>query len=105
MESYLSKAAAIIALICFLVVGSAVAAILGQDSVPAAGVAAMTAPTDSAEAVVPNRESKADRLIVAAIAPDPAPSEPSDTSPAEPLRQTLAPTASTEAEAPTEVPK
>jgi hypothetical protein len=104
MESYLSKAVTIIALTCFLVVGSAVAAILGQDSVPAAGVAAMVAPSIPAQAVVSNRESKADRLTVAALAPDPAPAEePTATIPDEPLRQAFAPTASTEVEGSKEI--
>jgi hypothetical protein len=50
------------------------------------------APSTFAQGVVPNRESKADRLTVAAVAPDPAPPEPSGTIPAEPLRQALAAT-------------
>jgi hypothetical protein len=89
MENSLSKAVTIVALTCFLVVGAAAAAILGRESVPAAG-AAMMAPSTFAQGVVPNRESKADRLTVAAVAPDPAPPEPSGTIPAEPLRQALA---------------
>jgi hypothetical protein len=105
MESYLSKAVTIIALTCFLVVGSAVAAILGQDSVPAAGVAAMATPSIPAQAVVSNREGKADRLTVAALAPDPAPPEPTGTVPAQPLRQAFAPTPSPEAEAAREIYK
>ena len=86
MESSLSKAVTIVALTCFLVVGAAAAAILGRESVPAAGVAAV-APSSFAQGVVPNRESKADRLTVAAVAPDPAPPEQTATIPAEPLRQ------------------
>jgi hypothetical protein len=91
MESSLSKAVTIVALTCFLVVGAAAAAILGRESVPAAGVAAV-APSSFAQAVVPNRESKADRLTVAAIAPDPAPPEQTGTIPAEPLRPAFAAT-------------
>ena len=45
-----------------------------------------------AQGVVPNREGKADRLTVAAVAPDPARPEPSGTIPAEPLRQAFAAT-------------
>ena len=104
-ESYLSKAITITALTCFLVVGSAVAAILGQDSVPAAGITAMATPSVSTQAVVSNRESKADRLTVASIAPDPAPPEPAGTIPAEPLRQAFAPIPSAEAEASREISK
>jgi hypothetical protein len=79
----------ITALVCFLVVGAAAAAILGRDSIPAAG-AAMVAPSNFAQGAVPNRESKADKLTVAAVAPDPAPPEPASVIPAEPLRQAFA---------------
>ena len=105
MESYLTKAVTIIAMTCFLVVGSAVAAILGQDSVPAADVAAMTVGSIPAPAVVPNREGKADRLTVAALAPGPAAEQKTATIPDEPLRQAFAPTASTEAEGSREISK
>jgi hypothetical protein len=91
MESSLSKAVTIVALICFLVVGAAAAAILSRETAPAAGVAAL-APSSFAQSVVPNRESKADRLTVAAVAPDPAPSEQTGTISAEPLRQAFAAT-------------
>ena len=89
MESSLSKAVTIVALICFLVVGAAAAGILGRESVPVAGVAEV-APSSLAQAVVPNRESKADRLAVASVAPDPAPPEQTGAIPAEPLRQAFA---------------
>ena len=103
MESYLSKAVTIIALTCFLVVGSAVAAILGQDSVPAAGVAAMVAPSIPAQAVVPNRDSKGDRLTVAALEAEPAPAESTATTLEEPLRQAFAPTAFAETDGSKEI--
>jgi hypothetical protein len=48
--------------------------------------------------VVPNRESKADRLTVVAVAHEQAPSEPTGTLPSEPLRQAFAPTPSAEIE-------
>jgi hypothetical protein len=96
MEISLSKVVTIIALTCFLVVGAAVAAILDRDSVPAAGVAASASPAFAQ--VVSNREGKADRLVVAAIVPEPAPPEPTGVIPAEPLRQAFAPTASAEIE-------
>jgi hypothetical protein len=96
MESSLSKAVTILALTCFLVVGAAAAAILGRDSIPAAGVAA-SVPPDFAQ-VVSNRESKADRLTAAAASPEPAASEPTGAIPAEPLRQAFAPTTSAEIE-------
>ena len=97
MESCLSKAVIIVALTCFLVLGAAATAILGRESVPAAG-AAMVAPSTFAQGVVPNRESKADRLTVAAVAPDPAPPELTGTIPPDPLRQAFAATPSTEIE-------
>ena len=81
----------IIALVCFLVVGAAIAAILGRDSVPAAGDA-VVASSSFGQGAVPNRESKADKLTVAAVAPDPAPPEPASAIPAEPLRQAFAAT-------------
>lgn len=96
MESSLSKAVTIFALTCFLVVGAAAAAILGRDSMPAAEAAAST-PPDFAQ-VVSNRESKADRLTVAAVASEPAPAEPAGAIPPEPLRQAFAPTPSVEIE-------
>jgi hypothetical protein len=96
MESSLSKAVTIIALTCFLIVGAATAAILGRDSVPPAGIAASAPPVFAQ--VVSNRESKADRLTVASIPPDPAPSEPTGTIAPEPLRQAFAPTPPTEIE-------
>jgi hypothetical protein len=103
MESSLSKVVTIIALTCFLVIGAAAAAILGRDSVPAAGVAA-SAPLAFAQ-VVSNREGKADRLAIAAVAPDPVPSAPTGAIPAEPLRQALAATPSVEVEASGEASK
>lgn len=96
MESSLSKAVTIIALTCFLVVGAAAAAILSRDSVPAAGAAASMPPAFAQ--VVSNRESKADRLTVAAVAPELVPAEPTGTLPPEPLRQAFAPTPSAEIE-------
>ena len=96
MESSLSKVVTIFALTCFLVVGVAAAAILGRDSVPAAGAAASMPP--ASVQIVSNRESKADRLTVAAAAAEPAPSEPTGAIPLEPLRQAFAPTPSAEIE-------
>ncbi len=99
MESFLSKVVTIIALTCFLVVGAAAAAILGRDSIPAAGVAASVSPAFTQ--VVSNRESKADRLTVAAVAPpDPVPAEPTGAIAPEPLRQALAFAPAAETEAP-----
>ena len=43
METFLTRAITIVALTCFLVVGAAATAILGRDSVPAAGFALASA--------------------------------------------------------------
>ena len=80
----------IVALTCFLVVGAAATAILGRDSVPAARyeLASASAPVAGP---VSNRESKKDRLVVAALAAF----EPAQAAPvlSEPLRQAYASTA------------
>lgn len=85
----MTRVITIVALTCFLVVGAAATAILGRDSVPAtryelASVPAFTGP-------VSNKESKKDRLVVAALAAF----EPPQAAPvlSEPLRQAYASTA------------
>jgi hypothetical protein len=86
----------IIALTCFLLVGAAATSILGRDSVPAARfeVASPVVKTP-----VSNRESKKDRLAVAALAL--ASFEPPQTaSLSEPLRQAYASAAPADIEAP-----
>jgi hypothetical protein len=89
METFLTKAITIVALSCFLVVGAAATAILGRDSIPTAryelaSVPAVTGP-------VSNKESKKDRLVVAALAAfEPPQAAPV---PSEPLRQAYASTA------------
>jgi len=90
-ESSLSKAATIIALTCFLIIGSAAAAIFGRESIPAAG-AAIVASSVTTQAVVSNRASKSDRLTVASVAPDMAEPAVTGAIPAEPLRQAVAAT-------------
>jgi hypothetical protein len=102
MENSLSKAITIIALTGFLVVGAAAAAILGRESVPAAGAA--MEPSAMLQQAVPNRDSKGDRLTVAVVTAeatsDPAEAEPvrTDSIPNEPLRQAFAATSSAEIE-------
>jgi hypothetical protein len=87
-SSSLSKVVTIIALTCFLVVGAAAAAILGRDSVPAAGAAMVTASAAMPE-VVSNRQSKGDKLAVAVVVPPPV--ETTKTIPSDlPLRQAYA---------------
>jgi hypothetical protein len=86
----------IIALTCFLVVGAAAASILVRDSVPAARVE-MTGYV--VKPPVSNKESKKDRLAVAALAM--AAFEPPQTAGlSEPLRQAYASTAPADIEAP-----
>jgi hypothetical protein len=78
----------IVALTCFLVVGTAAAAILGRDGGPAAGVAAMV-PSTTPQAFVSNKEGKGDRLAVGPVTVEPT--EPMQTGaiPNEPLHEPL----------------
>lgn len=88
METLLTKVIMMVALTCFLVVGAAATSIFIQDSVPAAPPAlASVAPLP---APVSNKESKKDRLAVAAYAA--AAYEPPQATAAlsEPLRQAYA---------------
>jgi hypothetical protein len=80
------------------VLGAAAAAILARDSVPSAG-AAMEAPSAAMPVIVSNRQSKGDKLTVAALAPVP-PVETTQTStiPDVPLRQAYAETSPAEVE-------
>ena len=85
---------------CFLVIGAAAAAILGRESMPAAG-ASIIAPSATVLAIASNRESKGDKLTVAAVAAvavEPAEPAPSAAIPNEPMRQAFAATPSTEIE-------
>lgn len=84
----MTRVITIIALTCFLVVGAAATSILGRDSVPAARFELASAPVGNP---VSNRESKKDRLVVAATAALAA-FEPPQTTAAlsEPLRQAFA---------------
>jgi len=91
METFLTRAITIVALICILVVGAAATSILGRDSVPAAS-ADYAAPLPVAGNPVSNKQAKADKLAVvalatAAIEPQPAPAPQQLT---EPLRQAYA---------------
>lgn len=90
MEIFLNKAITIVALTCFLVVGAAATAILGRDSVPAARYELASVPA-AIQNPVSNKESKKDRLVVAALAAF----EPTQAAPvlSEPLRQAYASTA------------
>ena len=95
METFLTRAITIVALSCFLVVGAAATAILGRDSVPAAGfaLASASAVKDPVANPVSNKEAKKDKLAFATMAL--AAFEPPQTTAtlSEPLRQAYASTA------------
>ena len=90
METFLTRAITIVALTCFLVVGAAATAILGRDSVPLARYE--LASSSPEQNPVSNKESKKDKLAVAALAL--AAFEPQETTAtlSEPLRQAYAST-------------
>ena len=91
METGLTKVITIVALTCLLVAGAAATAILGRDSVPAAGFELASAP-DTFQNPVSNKESKKDKLAVVTMAL--AAFEPPQSAPvlSEPLRQAYAST-------------
>ena len=93
METFLTKTMTIVALICFFVVGAAVTAIIGRDSVPMAQPQLAAASAVAVQAPVSNKEGKKDRLAVVSYAA--AAYEPPQTTAAlsEPLRQAYASTA------------
>ena len=87
----------IVALTCFLVVGAAVTSILGRDSVPAARLE-MASPVVKIPAS--NKESKKDRLAVAALALAAFEPPQQTASLSEPLRQAYASAGPSDIEAP-----
>jgi hypothetical protein len=95
-EIGLTRAITIIALACFVVMGVAATSILGRDSVPAARSETASLPLKNP---VSNRESKTDRLAVAAFAL--ASFEPAQTAVlSEPLRQAFASSTPADIQAP-----
>jgi hypothetical protein len=66
METFLTRAITLVALICLLVVGAAATSILGRDSVPAARF--QNAASAIEQPVVSNKEGKKDRLAIATLA-------------------------------------
>ena len=82
----MTKAVALIALACILVVGVAANSILGRDSVPAARSEVAASVVKSP---VANRANKQDRLTVAAVAPAPV-EVPQTSDLSETLRQAFA---------------
>jgi hypothetical protein len=87
----------IIALTCFLVVGAAATSILGRDSVPAARLE-IASPV--VKTPLSNKESKKDRLAIAALALAAFEPPQQTASLSEPLRQAYASTAPADIEAP-----
>ena len=87
----------IIALTCFLVVGAAVTSILGRDSVP---VAQLEVPSQLVKIPASNKESKKDRLAVAALALAAFEPPQQTASLSEPLRQAYASAGPDDIEAP-----
>jgi hypothetical protein len=103
METFLTKTMTIVALICFLVVGAAVTAIIGRDSIPMAQPELAAASAVAVQAPVSNKEGKKDRLAVVSYAA--AAYEPPQTTAtlSEPLRQAYASTAPADLGLPKEV--
>jgi hypothetical protein len=66
METFLTRAITLVALICLLVVGAAATSILGRDSVPAARYEMAASAIE--QPAVSNKEGKKDRLAIAALA-------------------------------------
>jgi hypothetical protein len=93
----LTRLITIIALTCFLVVGAAATSILGRDSVPAARLE-MASPI--AKNAVSNKESKKDRLVVAATLALAAFEPPQTATLSEPLRQAYASSTPADIQAP-----
>jgi hypothetical protein len=94
----LTRAITIIALTCVLVLGAAATSILGRDSVPAAR-SEIVSSVAVVEGPVANRESKKDRLAVAAVALTSF-DQPQAASSSEPSRQILAFSPPADVEAP-----
>lgn len=83
----MTRAMTIVALTCFLVVGAAVTSILGRDSVPAAR---LEMASQLVRIPASNKESKKDRLAVAALALAAFEPPQQTASLSEPLRQAYA---------------
>lgn len=92
----MTKAVALIALTCILVVGVAASSILGRDSVPPAR---LELASSAVKSPVTNRASKQDRLTVAAVAPAPV-EVPQTGDLNETLRQAFASSATVEVDPP-----
>jgi len=97
MGNGLTRIITIIALTCLLVVGAAATSILSRDSVPAARSEMASSVVTSP---VANRQSKQDRLAVAALATASFEPPQATASPSEPLRQAFASSAPADIEMP-----
>ncbi|NOJ40206.1 hypothetical protein [Bradyrhizobium australiense] len=97
----MTKTMTIVALICFLVAGAAVTAILGRDSVPAARFELASAP--SVQGPVSNKESKKDRLAVISYATAAVEPQPRDPELNESLRRAYASTSPADIGMPKEI--
>jgi hypothetical protein len=109
METFLTKAMTIVALICFLLVGVAATAIIGRDSIPTprlqmSSLELASASVSAVQGPVSNREGKQDKLAVAAYSLQ-QPSEPQQLDPvlSESLRRAYASTSPADIGMPKEI--
>lgn len=104
METFLTKAMTIVALICFLLVGVAATAIIGRDSIPSPRLELASASVSAVQGPVSNREGKQDKLAVASYSLQ-QPSEPQQLDPAlnESLRRAYASTSPADIGMPKEI--
>ena len=109
METFLTKAMTIVALICFLLVGVAATAIIGRDSIPTprlqlSSLELASASVSAVQGPVSNREGKQDKLAVASYSLQ-QPSEPQQLDPvlSESLRRAYASTSPADIGMPKEI--
>jgi hypothetical protein len=103
METFLTKTMTIVALLCFLVIGAAVTAIVGRDSIPAARFELASASSVQVQAPVSNKESKKDRLAVVSYATAALEPQPIDAALSESLRRAYASTSPADLGMPKEI--
>jgi hypothetical protein len=104
METFLTKAMTIVALICFLLVGVAATAIIGRDSIPTPRLELASASVSEVHGPVSDREGKQDKLAVVGYSLQ-QPSEPQQLDPAlsESLRRAYASTSPADIGMPKEI--
>ncbi len=104
METFLTKAMTIVALICFLLVGVAATAIVGRDSIPTPRLELASASVSAVEGPVSNREGKQDKLAVVGYSlQQPSESQPLDPALSESLRRAYASTSPADIGMPKEI--